>query len=681
MAVSGASIEDARAWLKRGAAILPLPLRSKIPVLVNWQDLRLTEPDLVNYFNTEPINIGVLLGAPSADLVDVDCDWPEAAAVAAVLLPRTAVFGRTSAPASHRLYQAAGAVTEKWKLPPSLGGDKLMVLELRSTGAQTVAPPSVHPSGEDVRWERQVKPARMDGAALKRRCALVAAAAVLARLAWGTGSRHELALAVAGAMLGSGWAEEEVTALVEAAAGAAGDLELADRRAAVRTTAKAIAAGQPATGLPRLAQLVGEELVGVLKRWLRLGEPLHGIHVGSGPASSDWAGESAIAVCSAIDVREAPVDWLWPNRIARGKLFMLAGKPGLSKSVLSCEIASIVTRGGAWPLDGTRCEAEDVLMLNVEDDPADTIKPRLIAAGAVLERVQLIEGVKSPDGKVRMMTLADVELLDKFLTGSPRKFALLVVDPIGAFLAGRDSHKEAPVRELLAPFGLLAQKHDVAVFMIGHLNKADGRQAQDRVIGTIGFVAAVRGLYILAPDPDDRERLLLLPEKTNNAPATMLGLSYRLESIDLGKGIVAPRVRWESAAEMRSASEVLNTGREPRERQEAEEWLRERLADGPVAVPELRREVQEAGLGFGWRTVETAKKHLAIVSAKVGSGWQWGLPTPQGRNAGTSQTGGEAADLNCNTAANTADTAPDCVVGGLRPCGVEAAYAPDADVL
>ena len=99
-------------------------------------------------------------------------------------------------------------------------------------------------------------------------------------------------------------------------------------------------------------------------------------------------------------------------------------------------------------------------------------------------------------------------VLDRFLAAHPGWFSLLVCDPVGAFLAGKDSHKDAEVRELLAPLKDVAERHGIAVLLIAHLNKAQGLDAIYRVVGSIAFTAAVRALHILAPDPDDEGRLL-----------------------------------------------------------------------------------------------------------------------------------------------------------------------------
>ncbi|MFO0083752.1 MAG: DUF3987 domain-containing protein [Phycisphaerales bacterium] len=137
-------LESARTYLSRGYAVIPVPARKKIPVLKGWTDLRLSESDLPAHFNGTG-NIGVLLGEPSGWLIDVDLDCDEAVALAPKFLPPTgATSGRPGKPASHWWYVSEGMKTRKHQDPVS----KKMIVELRSTGAQTVVGPSIHPSGE-----------------------------------------------------------------------------------------------------------------------------------------------------------------------------------------------------------------------------------------------------------------------------------------------------------------------------------------------------------------------------------------------------------------------------------------------------------------------------------------------------------------------------------------------------
>ena len=137
-------------------------------------------------------------------------------------------------------------------------------MELRGEGSQSVVPPSLHPSGELYTWDDERKPVTLEVAALVRRLNLVAAGAVLVQF-WRDGARHELALALSGALLGSGYAADDVALLIEAVATTAGDAETRDRIKAVQSSAAAIAAGRPATGIPKLAELTSEPCVVVLK--------------------------------------------------------------------------------------------------------------------------------------------------------------------------------------------------------------------------------------------------------------------------------------------------------------------------------------------------------------------------------------------------------------------------------
>src|SRR5215213_692428 len=129
--------EYVRRYLDRGLTVVPIPAGKKGPVLTNWHNLRIPPEDIHRYFNGKPQNIGILLGESSGGLVDVDLDVEEAAKIAGRFLPPTLTSGRESAPDSHWWYRAAGAKTEKWK-----DTDGKMLVELRSTGCQTVVEPS-----------------------------------------------------------------------------------------------------------------------------------------------------------------------------------------------------------------------------------------------------------------------------------------------------------------------------------------------------------------------------------------------------------------------------------------------------------------------------------------------------------------------------------------------------------
>jgi hypothetical protein len=237
------TLEAALGYLRESFRPIPIPLGRKGPKSKGWQKLRLDEAGLRQAFGQEPRNIGLLLGEPSGGLVDVDLDCPEAIRLAPEFLPPTARrSGRAGKPESHWWYVCQGATSKKFQDP---GGG--MLVELRSTGGQTVVPPSVHPEGERYVWHEEGPPAAADAEALENAVRHLAAASLLAGNWPGQGSRHKAALAVAGLLLRGGLDLELVKKLVGAAARAAGDEEVEDRMRAVETTAERVRAGETAT--------------------------------------------------------------------------------------------------------------------------------------------------------------------------------------------------------------------------------------------------------------------------------------------------------------------------------------------------------------------------------------------------------------------------------------------------
>ncbi len=259
------ALQAALECLARGWIPLPLHPSSKKPLLPDWPRYRPTEERLLRDF-TEEVNVGVLLGVPSGGLVDVDLDAPEARRLAPEFLAHTGLrSGRASSPESHFWYLADPVPkTTKWTGPT----DGAVLVELRSTGAQTMFPPSIHPSGEAVVFFAYGEPARVSGSELLAPIGKLATCVLLARHWPNKGSRHAAALSAAGLLLRAGLDLEDVKHIVCRAAELAGDEEWRERGGDVETTAQRLAEGTEATGGPRLAELVGEAVVHQIERWL-----------------------------------------------------------------------------------------------------------------------------------------------------------------------------------------------------------------------------------------------------------------------------------------------------------------------------------------------------------------------------------------------------------------------------
>jgi hypothetical protein len=362
----------------------------------------------------------------------------------------------------------------------------------------------------------------------------------------------------------------------------------------------------------------------------------------AGRSNQRTADASLIAQCAA-DITPEPVEWLWREPIALGKLSLIAGEAGLGKSQVSIAMAAAVTTGGELPCGEGRAPQGNVVILSAEDGVADTIVPRLMAASADRNRVHLVTAVRGDNGKDRRAfdLSADLAKLEQKISevGDVR---LIIIDPISSYLGPKvDSHVNAAVRGVLEPVSEMAARLRIAIVAITHPPKGTGTAAINRFIGSIAFVAAARSAYIVARDPEDENRRLFLPAK-NNLAAKGKGLAFRLEQRlvdDPAKGIVASSVVWEPEPVTMTADQALQAtdaqvSGDRTERTHADEFLRDILAGGPVATAEVKREATAAGLS--WATVRRAQSRLGIRPvrrAESGDGlgdrghWYWSLPT------------------------------------------------------
>jgi len=338
----------------------------------------------------------------------------------------------------------------------------------------------------------------------------------------------------------------------------------------------------------------------------------------------------AVVKCLA-DVEPQPVRWLWNGRIPLGKLTLLVGDPGLGKSFLSLDIVARTTRGLPWPDDpDSGPPIGDVLLLNAEDDPADTIRPRLDAAGADVRRVHILEGVKYIDPETLKPTFSlfnlvrDLDALEGELKKRPET-RLVVIDPVSAFLGATDSHNNAEVRGMLAPLAALAARYGVALVIISHLNKNAALQAIYRATGSLAFPAAARTAWLVAKDQDDEARRLLLCLK-NNLAKEPPGLAFRITrgAVEWLPGPVTMTA--DAALAVKNDKGGHKPGPEPEARSQAVDWLRELLKDGPLESARVKDEGKAAG--YTWRTLHRAKDVLGIqpYREQFGGKWMWKLP-------------------------------------------------------
>ncbi|MDA8391067.1 MAG: AAA family ATPase [Gammaproteobacteria bacterium] len=350
----------------------------------------------------------------------------------------------------------------------------------------------------------------------------------------------------------------------------------------------------------------------------------------------EWAPkQSVVALIRGDTLAPEPINWLWPGWLAAGKMHILGGQTGTGKTTIALALAAALTTGGRWP-DGTKAPVGDVVIWSGEDDPTDTLVPRLRAMGANMTRVHFVSGMVE-NGKPRSFDPAnDMVALETALkaTGNVR---LLIVDPIVSAIAA-DSHKDADVRRGLQPLVDLAGRLRCALLEITYFSKGtQDREPIDRITGSLAFAALARVVMVCAketPRDDSAPRRLLMRAKSNVGPDDG-GFAYELlrqDELAAYPGIFASSVLWGESVEG-SAREILAQAEAQPAKggalSEARDWLRDFLTEGP----QPQREIKAAADAHchSWATVKRAQKALGIEWYREGGigkagAWYWRLP-------------------------------------------------------
>ncbi len=352
----------------------------------------------------------------------------------------------------------------------------------------------------------------------------------------------------------------------------------------------------------------------------------------------------SVELVRGSEIEAKSVDWLWNGFLPLGKLTILAGAGGTGKSTLAFGLAAIVTTGGILP-DGTRLGTfGNVLIWSSEDDPADTIKPRMTAAGADEFRYGIIDGTRDERGEQRPFDPAnDMDALREAIKGIGG-VSLLIIDPIVSAVSG-DMHKANDVRRSLQPIVDLAAEFHCAVIGISHFAKATaGKNPTERVIGSQGFAALARMVLVTAKDEESNERVFTRA-KSNNSPDGG-GFNYTIEETELPTG-PATRVVWGAAIQGTSReilSHVESDGSaegHPRPMSEAKEFLIAELGSGAVHANALLKRASD--LRISEKTLRRAAKRLGVRPRKDGYQGEWVWTFPFNPNVITSGVLPEAA--------------------------------------
>ena len=310
------------------------------------------------------------------------------------------------------------------------------------------------------------------------------------------------------------------------------------------------------------------------------------------------------------------IDWLLYPFIPFGKVTIVQGDPGEGKTTMVLQIIAKLTKGEAVLPSGSdepalegktmALEPVNVIYQTAEDGLGDTIKPRLLSAGADCSRVMVI------DDNNHALTMMDARLEEAIIK---TKVRLVVLDPIQGFLgAAVDMHRANEIRPLMKRIAVLAEKYHCAIILIGHMNKNSNGKSSYRGLGSIDFQAAARSVLIVGRIKDEPEIRVVCHVKSSLAPEGK-SIAFRLDK-DTG-------FEWIGEYDI-SADDLLSGDNRGQKIHAAKEFLKEILASGSVAQTKVAEEAESRRIKK--KTLWNAKKELEIDSVKIGNQWFWMLP-------------------------------------------------------
>lgn len=326
--------------------------------------------------------------------------------------------------------------------------------------------------------------------------------------------------------------------------------------------------------------------------------------------------EPNLKLINMEQVEVEKIDWLLYPFIPFGKVTIVQGDPGEGKTTMVLQIIAKLTKGEAVLPSGSDepaleaktvdLEPVNVIYQTAEDGLGDTIKPRLLSAGADCSRVMVI------DDNDQALTMMDARLEEAIIKTKAR---LVVLNPIQGFLgAAVDMHRANEIRPLMKRVAVLAEKYHCAIILIGHMNKNSNGKSSYRGLGSIDFQAAARSVLIVGRIKDEPEIRVVCHVKSSLAPEGK-SIAFRLDK-DTG-------FEWIGEYDI-SADDLLSGDNRGKKIHAAKEFLQEVLASGSVAQTKVAEEAESRGIKK--KTLWNAKKELEINSVKIGNQWFWMLP-------------------------------------------------------
>lgn len=313
------------------------------------------------------------------------------------------------------------------------------------------------------------------------------------------------------------------------------------------------------------------------------------------------------ALINMNDVISKDVDWLFYPYIPYGKMTIVQGDPGEGKTTFVLQLAALLSIGAPLPCQTQRNEPINIIYQTAEDGLADTIKPRLETAAADCNRIIVI------DESYKHLSLDDERIEHAIVDTQAR---LIIFDPIQAYIGAELNMNSAnQTRPVLQKLGVIAERHNCAIILIGHMNKTGLSQAIYRSLGSIDIAGAARSMLLVSRIKDQPTVRVVAHCKSNLAPQ---GESFAFE-LEEENGFL-----WLGSYDI-TAEELLSGVHRESKVRKAELFLQEELSTGSKPQKELQQKAKE--LDISKRTLDSAKSKLKVGSFKDAKGWRWTLKT------------------------------------------------------
>ena len=317
------------------------------------------------------------------------------------------------------------------------------------------------------------------------------------------------------------------------------------------------------------------------------------------------ADDKPYRLINMADVEAKEVSWLWHPYIPYGKITIIQGDPGEGKTTFILHLAALLSKGDKLPCDDEARMPVNVIYQTAEDGLEDTIKPRLVEAGADFSRILVID--ESKEG----LSMTDERLVRAIKETGAR---MVILDPIQAYLGSNvDMHRANEIRPVLKQLGNIAEQYQCAIILIGHMNKASGSKSTYRGLGSIDFQATARSVLVVGRIKEDPTLRIIAHDKSSLAEEGK-SIAFRL---DRNYGFT-----WEGNYDI-SVEELLSGESRGQKSKDARAFLAEILAEGQIAYTDIEEAAKDRGIKK--KTLWNAKKEMNIDSVKVGKQWYWML--------------------------------------------------------